>query len=45
MLVLLTRGIYKVRRSDGLERNDIHTKFHDDGFRHSSNIKVVTATI
>jgi hypothetical protein len=35
MLVLLTGGIYEVRRSDVLIRvcHDIHTKFHKASFR------------
>jgi hypothetical protein len=35
MLVLLMGGIYKVRRSDGLKCHDIHTKIHEDWYRHS----------
>jgi hypothetical protein len=38
-------GIYEVRHCDALWWNDIHTKFNVDWFRHSSNIKVKTATI
>jgi uncharacterized membrane protein len=35
VLELLKRGIYKVHRRDGLRWHDIHTKFHEDWFRHS----------
>jgi hypothetical protein len=28
-----------------LRRHDIHSKFHDNRLRHSSNINVITATI
>jgi hypothetical protein len=45
MLVLLMGGIYEVCRLNGLRRHDMHTKFHDDRFRHLSNITVITATI
>jgi hypothetical protein len=31
--------------SNGSIRHNIHTKFHDDRFRHSSNIKGITSTI
>jgi hypothetical protein len=41
MLVLLIEGIYEVRRWDGFMWHDIHTKFHKDWYRHSSNIKVL----
>jgi hypothetical protein len=30
------RGIYELRRWDGLSCHDIHTKFHKDWFRHSN---------
>jgi hypothetical protein len=39
------RGIHRLRRWDHLGRYDIHTKFHDDRFRHSSNIAVIIWTI
>jgi hypothetical protein len=45
MFVLLKRGIYEVRRSDGLRWHNKHTKFRDHLFRHLSNIKHVTAPI
>jgi hypothetical protein len=45
MLVLLMGGIYEVRCYDGLRRQGIHTKFHDDWFRYSSTINVITTTI
>jgi hypothetical protein len=45
VLVLLTGMIYEVHRSDGLKRHDIRTKFHEDWFGHSGNIKVITWTI
>jgi hypothetical protein len=37
--------IYEVCHLDGLRWHDIHTRIHDNWFRHSSNIKVVTLTI
>jgi hypothetical protein len=45
MLVLLMGGIYEVRHSGGLSWHDMRTKFHDDRFMHSSNIKVITSRI
>jgi hypothetical protein len=45
VLVLQMVRIYAVRRLDGLRWHGIHTKFHDDQFRYSSNIKVNTPTI
>jgi hypothetical protein len=45
VLVLPMRGIYDVRRWNGLRRHDICTKFHDDRFGHLSSITVFTATI
>jgi hypothetical protein len=43
MLVLMVEVIYELCHLDGLAWYDIpvHTKFHDDMYRHSSNIKVV----
>jgi hypothetical protein len=38
VLLLLISRSYEVYRSDGLGWHDIHTKFHEDQFRHSSNI-------
>jgi hypothetical protein len=38
-------GIYVVRRWDDLRWHDIQAKFHDDGIRHSINIKVITFKI
>jgi hypothetical protein len=37
--------IHEVHNWDGFRWHDIHTKFHEDWFRHSSNIKVITSTI
>jgi hypothetical protein len=42
VLVLQMGEIYEARRWDGLRWHDIHTKFHDDLFRNSSNIKGIT---
>jgi hypothetical protein len=39
------RGIYEVQCYDGLRWHDIHTEFHDDWFRYSSNIKVITTIL
>jgi hypothetical protein len=36
--------VYEVRHYDVLRRYDIHTKIHEDWFRHSGNIKVITST-
>jgi hypothetical protein len=41
MLVLLMGGIYEVSRWDGFMWYDISTKFHEDWYRRSSNIKVM----
>jgi hypothetical protein len=43
--VLLTGEIYEAHHRDGLKWHDIHSKSHDDRFRHLSNIAVITATI
>jgi hypothetical protein len=40
MLVLLKGGIYDIRRWDGVMWHDIITKFHEDCYRRSSNIKI-----
>jgi hypothetical protein len=45
VLLLLTGLIYEVYRRDGLRWHGMHTKFHEDFFGHSSNIKVITRTI
>jgi hypothetical protein len=45
MLVLLMEWIYEICPSDGLRCHDIHTKSHNDRFRHSSNIKGITSKI
>jgi hypothetical protein len=37
--------IYELHRWDSLRRHDIHTKFHEDWFGHSGNIKVIASTI
>jgi hypothetical protein len=39
ILVLLIEGIYEVRHWIGFMRYDILTKFHEDWYRRSSNIK------
>jgi hypothetical protein len=44
MLVLLIRGIYKLRRLDGLRWRDLHTKFHKYWFRHSKVVRGDTHT-
>jgi hypothetical protein len=36
--------IYEGHQADGLKWHKTHTKFHDDQFRHSSNIIVITST-
>jgi hypothetical protein len=41
MLVPLMGGIYEVLSRDGFMWHDVHTKFHDDWFRHFSNITVI----
>jgi hypothetical protein len=35
--------MYEVRRSDDLRWNNIHTRFHEDQFKHSRNIKAITS--
>jgi hypothetical protein len=35
----------EVNRWDGLRWHHIHTKSHDDQFKHSSNVKGITSTI
>jgi hypothetical protein len=45
VLILLMGGIYEISHWNGLRWHDIHTKFHNDQFRHSSDIKVITSTI
>jgi hypothetical protein len=47
MLILLMGGIYDMRRWDGFMRHDtlVRTKFHEDWFRHLSNITVITSKI
>jgi hypothetical protein len=45
VLVLLMGLIYEVHRWDGLWWHDIHTKSHDDMFRHSITIKGIISTI
>lgn len=45
MLVLLMAVIYEIHRRDGNRRHNILTKFHEDWFGHSGNIKVITSTI
>jgi hypothetical protein len=41
MLVLLIEEIYEVLCCDGLRWTDICRRFHEDWYRHSSNIKVL----
>jgi hypothetical protein len=38
-------GISEVRHWGGLRWHDTHTKFHDDRFRNSGNIKVITTAV
>jgi hypothetical protein len=45
MLVLLKEVIYEVQRSYVLRRHDTCSKFYDDLFGYSGNIKVITSTI
>jgi hypothetical protein len=45
VLVLPMGGIYEVHHRNGPRWHDIHPKFHDDPFRHSSNITITAATI
>jgi hypothetical protein len=45
MLVLLMEEIYEVGHWNQFRWHDVRTKFHDDYFRHLSNITVITATI
>jgi hypothetical protein len=42
VLELPMRRIYEVCHWDGLKWHYIHAKFHDDQFRHSSNIRVIS---
>jgi hypothetical protein len=41
MIALLMSGIYDVCRCDGFMWNDLLTKFREDRYRCSSNIKVL----
>jgi hypothetical protein len=41
MFVLLIEGIYEVHRLDGFMWHDKHTKFHEDWYGRSNNIKVL----
>jgi hypothetical protein len=43
--VLVKGVIYELHRWDGLKWHDICTKFHEDWFRNSGNIKVITSAI
>jgi hypothetical protein len=46
VLVLLMGMMYEIHRSDNLRCHDIHTKFHEDWFGHSGNIKaIITLTV
>jgi hypothetical protein len=45
MLVLLMRAICELSSWDYTRGQNICTKFRDDRFRYSSNIKVITSTI
>jgi hypothetical protein len=42
MLVLLNEMMCEVILSDEIRWHDIHNKFHNDQFRNSSNIIVIT---
>jgi hypothetical protein len=44
VLVLMMEGIYEVFYCIGLKWHDIHTRFHDDQFSHSSNFTAFTST-
>jgi hypothetical protein len=44
MLVLLVEEIYELRHSYGPMHHDIHTKFHEDWFRHSKVVRRDTHT-
>jgi hypothetical protein len=41
VLVLLMRGICELCHWNGLRWHGIHTEFHDDWFRHLSDITVI----
>jgi hypothetical protein len=41
-LVLLTGGIYDARRLDGFVWHDTHTKYHEDWYRRSGKINVLS---
>jgi hypothetical protein len=41
VLVLLIGGVYEVHGLDGLRLHDIHSNFHDDRLRHSSDIRLL----
>jgi hypothetical protein len=45
MLVLSMGVIYEVSRWYGLKWHDTRTKFLEDVFGHSGNIKIITSTI
>jgi uncharacterized membrane protein YvlD (DUF360 family) len=45
MSVLLMGAIYELHKWDGLRWHNIHTKFHNDRFKHSSNIKGIASII
>jgi hypothetical protein len=45
MLVSLVEAIYEVGHGNGFMWHDMHIKFHDDRFRHLSNITVITAAV
>jgi hypothetical protein len=38
-------GINEVSHWDGLRSHDVHTKFHDDRFRHSGYVKLITSVV
>jgi DNA-binding GntR family transcriptional regulator len=45
VLVLLMARIREVRSSDDLRWHVLHTKFHDDRFRNSTNMNSITSII
>jgi hypothetical protein len=40
-----TTGIYELFGCDGLSWHPTHTKFHEDWYRRSSNIKMITVLL
>jgi hypothetical protein len=44
VLLSLMSEIFEVRRGDGLRYHEVYAHFHDNRFRNSSNIKLITST-